>query len=161
MTAYYLYRDTPLGGIVLSGTDEGIESLYLNMKTVPEQISSGMRDGRDHPLMKEASRQLTAYFNREMTQFTVPLLINGTEFQRAVWNELTQIPYGETRTYGEIAKAIGKEKAVRAVGQANKANTLPIFIPCHRVMGKNQKLTGYAGKQIEKKEILLQLEGSL
>lgn len=108
-------------------------------------------------LLEEAERQLQEYFAGRLQHFDLPLHPQGTEFQKKVWKALMSIPYGETRSYGEIAKQIGKEKAVRAVGGANHVNPISIVIPCHRVIGKNGSLTGYGGG-LKIKETLLILE---
>ncbi|CAL7916918.1 methylated-DNA--[protein]-cysteine S-methyltransferase [Fusobacterium necrophorum] len=108
-------------------------------------------------LLEEAERQLQEYFAGRLQHFDLPLHPQGTEFQKKVWKALMGIPYGETRSYGEIAKQIGKEKAVRAVGGANHVNPISIVIPCHRVIGKNGSLTGYGGG-LKIKETLLTLE---
>ena len=112
------------------------------------------------PLIKEAYRQLSEYLIGERKSFDLPFNPRGTKFQRQVWKALFDIPYGETRSYKQIAEAIGNPKAVRAVGMANNRNPLLIVIPCHRVIGANGKLVGY-GAGIEKKEYLLKLEKSL
>lgn len=109
------------------------------------------------PLLQETQRQLNAYFAGALTVFDLPLSPKGTPFQQAVWHALRTIPYAETRTYGEIAAAVGTPKACRAVGMANHANPIAIVIPCHRVVGKNGTLTGYAGG-LERKQVLLELE---
>ena len=109
------------------------------------------------PLLLEACRQLREYFAGQRRSFQLPLAPQGTPFQQQVWQALAEIPYGETRTYGEIAEAIGRKGASRAVGAANHRNPLPIFIPCHRVIGANGSLTGYAGG-LETKRFLLALE---
>ena len=115
---------------------------------------------QETPLIKDAYRQLSEYLKGERKGFDLPLLIKGTTFQQQVWNALLEIPYGETRSYKQIAVAIGNPKAVRAVGMANNRNPLLIVVPCHRVIGANGKLVGY-GAGIEKKEFLLRLEKSL
>lgn len=112
----------------------------------------------ENPILLRAQEQITEFFKGERREFDLPLKIEGTSFQKDVWNSLQQIPFGETRSYQDVAEAIQRPKAVRAVGQANKANRFPIIIPCHRVIGKNNTLTGYAGKQVDKKETLLLLE---
>ena len=112
------------------------------------------------PLHQAAAEQLEAYFAGKRTAFSLPLRPAGTAFQLAVWQALREIPYGETRSYGEIAAAVGNPKAARAVGMANNRNPISILIPCHRVMGADGKLAGYAGG-IEKKEFLLHLEKSI
>ena len=111
-------------------------------------------------LMKEAYRQLSEYLQGERKTFDLPLRMKGTAFQQNVWRALLEIPYGETRSYKQIAEAIGNPKAVRAVGMANNRNPLLVVVPCHRVIGANGKLIGYAAG-IEKKEFLLRLEKSI
>ncbi len=111
-----------------------------------------------NPLLSEAERQLHAYFAGELRRFDLPLDMVGTEFQKRVWRELETIPYGETRSYRQIAEGIGAPRAVRAVGAANGSNPLPIVIPCHRVIGSGGKLVGYGGG-LPLKRRLLELEG--
>jgi O-6-methylguanine DNA methyltransferase len=112
------------------------------------------------PLLVEAVRQLEAYFRGELREFQLPLDIVGTDFQKRVWRELQTIPYGQTRSYSEIAEAIGSPQAVRAVGAANGANPIAIVVPCHRVIGASGKLVGYGGGLPLKKR-LLALEGAV
>ena len=114
---------------------------------------------QETPLINEAYRQLSEYLLGERKRFDLPLNPQGTVFQQQVWKALCDIPYGETRSYKQIAEAIGNPKAVRAVGMANNRNPLLIVVPCHRVIGANGKLVGYAAG-IEKKEFLLKLEGT-
>lgn len=114
-------------------------------------------DIRETPLLKEAKAQLDAYFAGRLKLFELPLAPAGTEFQMKVWNALCTIPYGETITYGQLAERIGNANASRAVGMANSRNPLPVFIPCHRVVGTGGKLTGYTGG-LDIKVKLLQLE---
>jgi methylated-DNA-[protein]-cysteine S-methyltransferase len=112
----------------------------------------------DHPVLAEATTQLRAYFARELKEFDLPLAPVGSMFQRSVWDQLLLIGYGDTASYGEIARRLGKSNAAsRAVGLANGSNPIPIVIPCHRVIGANGTLTGYAGG-IERKQTLLSLE---
>jgi O-6-methylguanine DNA methyltransferase len=111
-----------------------------------------------HPVLLEAVRQLRAYFAGALREFTLPLDPCGTEFQKRVWRQLETIPYGEIRSYSQVAEAIGAAKAVRAVGAANGANPIPIVVPCHRVIGASGKLVGYGGGLPLKKR-LLELEG--
>ncbi len=110
-----------------------------------------------NPIIQQAAEQLRQYFARKRTTFDLPITFTGTEFQRKTWQSLLDIPYGETRSYLQQARAIGNPKAVRAVGRANGLNPIAIVVPCHRVIGKSGKLTGYAGG-LEKKEFLLNLE---
>lgn len=112
-----------------------------------------------HPLILETTRQLRAYFQGKLREFDVPLDMQGTGFQKSVWRQLVTIPYGETRSYAQIAAAIGALRAVRAVGAANGANPVPIIVPCHRVIGSSGKLVGYGGGLSLKKR-LLELEGA-
>ena len=109
------------------------------------------------PLLQEVQRQLTAYFSGALREFALPLAPKGTAFQCAVWQALREIPYGEVRSYGEIAAAIGKPNACRAVGMACHVNPIAIVVPCHRVVGKSGALTGYAAG-VERKRVLLALE---
>jgi len=112
----------------------------------------------DGPGLEPVAAQLAAYFAHELTAFDLPLDMRGTEFQRQVWQALTTVPFGQTRSYGQIAAQIGRPKAVRAVGAANGANPVPVIVPCHRIIGSNGTLTGYAGG-LELKQQLLALEG--
>ena len=131
--------DTPFGPMALEG-EAALTRLWLP-GTLPDRYGRG----EETPLLSEARRQLLAYLAGDLRAFDLPLAPAGTDFQREVWRALEAVPYGRTRTYGEIAAAVGRPKAVRAVGQANHVNPLPIFIPCHRVVGKGGALTGYAG----------------
>jgi methylated-DNA-[protein]-cysteine S-methyltransferase len=112
---------------------------------------------KETSLIKETAKQLDEYFNKKRKVFDLPIILHGTEFQVNVWKALQKIPYGETRSYGEIAAKTGNPKASRAVGMANNRNPIPIIIPCHRVIGSNGSLTGYAGG-LELKQQLLELE---
>ncbi|MBW3114109.1 MULTISPECIES: methylated-DNA--[protein]-cysteine S-methyltransferase [Bacillaceae] len=141
---------SPIGNLKLSAD----QNQLLSVQFVEEEVSNEA----DHPILLKAKEQLHEFFNGERRVFDLPLKIEGTDFQLEVWNALQDIPYGETCSYQDLAETVRRPKAVRAVGQANKANRFPIIIPCHRVIGKNKKLTGYAGTQIDKKEILLSLE---
>jgi len=117
----------------------------------------GARDDA-HPVLAEAARQLSAYFARELRDFDLPLAPAGTDFQQRVWKELALIPYGETTSYGDIARRLGHTNAAsRAVGLANGRNPIPIVVPCHRVVGADGSLTGYAGG-MDRKQLLLGLE---
>lgn len=145
---YKLSLNTPVGILTLFSDGEALR-----------EIRFGKTDGEDRscPLLTETESQLNAYFNGKRRDFTVPLAPEGTPFQRSVWDALKNIPYGETRSYSEIAAALGKPAACRAVGSANHVNPIPVIIPCHRVIGKNGGLTGYAGG-LSIKEKLLALE---
>ncbi|OUN02142.1 cysteine methyltransferase [Flavonifractor sp. An92] len=147
-----LFVDTPLGQMALAEEDGALIRLYLPGEGTPRLMP------HETPLLREVREQLLAYLRGELKTFELPLDPRGTPFQCAVWEELRRIPYGTTCTYGELAARIGNPRAVRAVGQANHRNPLPIFIPCHRVIGANGALTGYAGG-LELKRSLLELEG--
>ncbi|MBS1857834.1 MAG: methylated-DNA--[protein]-cysteine S-methyltransferase [Acidobacteria bacterium] len=124
----------------------------------PARPIEGERTGAD-PLIAETARQLRAYFTGALRRFDLPLDMQGTPFQQRVWRQLQSIPYGETRSYRQVAAAIGAPAAVRAVGAANGANPVPIVVPCHRVIGAGGKLVGYGGG-LELKQRLLELEGA-
>ena len=147
----WLRFETPFGPMALEG-ETALTRLWL-----PGTLPDLRGKGEETPLLRAAREALLAYFAGERRGFDLPLDPAGTDFQRAVWEALRAIPYGGTRTYGEIAAAVGRPKAVRAVGQANHVNPLPIFIPCHRVVGKGGALTGYAGG-LDLKRALLALE---
>ena len=152
---YYCYLDTPIGDLLLAGDGEalcvvGFPKGSMRREPEPEWIYSEKPFG-------EAKRQLTAYFDGELRDFDLPLKPTGTEFQLAVLDELGRIPYGTTVTYGDVARRIGRPKAVRAVGAANGRNPIPIIIPCHRVIGSTGDLTGFGGG-LDTKEALLRLE---
>ncbi len=137
---------TPVGPLTITATDV-ITSISFEHG----------EDAGDSPLLREARAQLEAYFAGSLRRFDLPLGANGTAFQRAVWDALVTIPYGERRSYGDIARALSKPRATRAVGAANHRNPLPIVVPCHRVVGSDGTLTGYAGG-LDKKAFLLALE---
>src|SRR5271169_5480582 len=139
----------------LVASDSGLRSIEFE----PWRRLQGCRPGT-HPVAAEAVRQLRAYFAGKLRRFDLPLDLQGTEFQLRVWRELETIPFGETRSYSQIATAIGAPRAVRAVGAANGANPIPIVVPCHRVIGAAGTLVGYGGGLPLKKR-LLELEGAL
>ena len=149
---YIFFYDTKIGTICLAQEDEYITNLYFKDEWDLEES-----EVRETPLIKEAKKQLDEYLVGNRKEFDLPLKAKGTEFQQEVWKALQEIPYGETRYYGEIAEKIGNPKASRAVGLANNRNPISIFIPCHRVIGKNGKLVGYGGG-LDIKERLLNLE---
>ena len=148
-----LYRDYPIGALGLMDDGQGLSRVFLRQ----EGVEYGFPEG-ETPLTVQAAAELEEYFDRRRNSFTVPLSPHGTRFQLAVWKALRDIPYGQTRTYGEIAASVGRPKAARAVGMANHDNPLLIFTPCHRVVGKDGALTGFACG-LEVKRRLLELEG--
>ncbi|MCG7387756.1 MULTISPECIES: methylated-DNA--[protein]-cysteine S-methyltransferase [Pantoea] len=148
---------TPVGELKLVASERGLAAiLWKNDDPHGSRFLPQTRD-EAHPVLIEAERQLREYFAGERRCFTLPLDFVGTEFQKKVWNALVAIPFGETRSYSEIARQIGHPQAVRAVGAANGRNPLSIVAPCHRVIGANGKLTGFAGG-LEVKAFLLDLE---
>ncbi|MER7482931.1 methylated-DNA--[protein]-cysteine S-methyltransferase [Streptomyces sp. NPDC126510] len=147
--------DSPYGPLTLVADDGVLCGLYMTgQRHRPAEETFGTRDDT---LFGEVEEQLKAYFAGDLKEFTVPLRLNGTPFQRTVWDQLCRIPYGETRTYGRLADALGAPAASRAVGLANGRNPIGIIIPCHRVIGANGGLTGYGGG-LERKQRLLDFE---
>jgi methylated-DNA-[protein]-cysteine S-methyltransferase len=152
----YCYMDTPIGTLLVAGDEQAIQRIEFPKDGKPGHPEAGWRELELGPVA-EAVRQLREYFSGRRTQFELPLNPQGTAFQRSVWRQLQDIPYGETISYGELAKRVGNPKASRAVGAANGQNPIPIVIPCHRVIGSNGKLTGFGGG-LPTKEALLALE---
>ncbi|MEU6275152.1 methylated-DNA--[protein]-cysteine S-methyltransferase [Streptomyces populi] len=148
--------DSPYDPLTLVADDDGVLcGLYVvGQRHRPPQESFGERDDT---LFDEATEQLDAYFAGELKEFTVELRLIGTPFQRSVWDQLRRIPYGETRSYGELAEALGNTGASRAVGLANGKNPIGIIVPCHRVIGASGSLTGYGGG-LDRKRRLLDME---
>jgi methylated-DNA-[protein]-cysteine S-methyltransferase len=138
----------------LVATNAGIRAVEF----LPRPPAEGSRNDA-HEILEEAASELRAYFAGRLRVFHMPLDMQGTDFQMDVWRQLRNIPYGETRSYAQIAEAIGRPKAIRAVGAANGSNPVAIVVPCHRVVGANGKLTGYGGGLPLKKR-LLELEGA-
>ncbi len=152
---YYCYFETPIGELLLAGDGDGLALIGFPQGSMrrdpePDWIYN------EKPLAR-ACKQLGEYFSGQRKSFDLPLQFDGTEFQVSVLKALQDIPYGETVSYGEIARRIGKPKAVRAVGAANGRNPLPIVLPCHRVIGSTGDLTGFGGG-LDTKEALLRLE---
>lgn len=152
---------TPVGDMLLWANEAGVCALELRLDAGSaasvRRCSGESADARAEALLLQAERELTEYFAGRRKCFSVPLCIEGTPFQTQVWRALSDIPYGRTETYGGIARRIGRERACRAVGMACNRNPLPIFLPCHRVLGAGNRLTGYA-RGPEMKKFLLELE---
>ena len=146
------YWQSPCGLMAISADEEGITSIRF--------VSEPAAEATPSDLTQACCEQLDAYFDGHLTTFSVPLNPSGTAFQQQVWRQLQAIPYGQTVSYGAIANGIGKPTASRAVGMANGKNPLTIIVPCHRVIGSNGKLTGYAGG-LTRKQFLLALEGAI
>ncbi|MEU9478783.1 methylated-DNA--[protein]-cysteine S-methyltransferase [Streptomyces sp. NPDC048191] len=146
--------DSPYGPLTLVAHDGALCGLYMTgQRHRPPEEDFGQRDD-DLPCFAAAREQLAAYFAGELKQFTLELTLRGTPFQRSVWHELTRIPYGETRTYGQLADSLGNPRASRAVGLANGRNPVGIIVPCHRVIGAGGGLTGYGGGLDRKRRLL-------
>ena len=142
-----LYR-SPIGWIEVTGTDEGLASLFFVGRPSED------RSVRTPEALRPAIRQLDEYFRGKRRRFTTPVLLRGTAFQQSVWSELRQVPFGRTVSYGALAKSLGKPGAARAVGLANHLNPLSIIIPCHRVVGHDGALVGYGGGLWRKRWLL-------
>lgn len=155
---FYDYIDEEIGRIYVVMNELGI----VKIEVIEDMWNKFIEENPNIILNKEFCeipiKQIDEYFRGERKEFNLPLVIEGTEFRKKVWKALMEIPYGETKSYSYIAKKINNEKAVRAIGQANKSNSFPIVIPCHRVIGKNSKLRGYAGDNIDVQLKLIELE---
>ena len=152
----YQILETPIGALRLVSDGRHLVAIEFEGSHAVDTSDRELEDS----VLQACATQLREYFAGRRTRFDLPLAPRGTDFQRAVWSALEGIPYGELRSYGEIARAIGKPRAVRAVGAANGRNPLPIVVPCHRVIGSDGSLTGFAGG-LEIKRRLLALEGSI
>jgi AraC family transcriptional regulator of adaptative response/methylated-DNA-[protein]-cysteine methyltransferase len=168
MTATILCKkiETPLGTMLACATDSGICLLEFTDRVRLERQVLGLKkllNGEiveaDHPLFETLKRELDEYFRKERQSFDLPLHLVGTEFQKKVWQALLTIPYGETRSYLQLSEFLENKLAIRAVAAANGANRMAILVPCHRVIGSNGDLTGYAGG-LQRKKFLLELEGN-
>lgn len=163
----YRNLNSPLGDMIAGASAKGVCFLEWHdrggveaiKKRVIKRYKAKLEPGNNSHL-ELLDKELAVYFDSKLKGFTVAIDISGTPFERSTWNQLLKIPYGETRSYSEIARSLGKPDAVRAVGRANGANYLSIIIPCHRVIASNGDLCGYGGKLWRKKK-LLQLEGNL
>ena len=151
---------TPIGVLTLVASERGLRAVIFESETHGErQFDAELVDDPQHPVLVAAVEQLEAYFARDLKEFDLPLDLVGTEFQVAAWRALATIPYGETVSYAEQARRIGRPSAVRAIGAANGRNPVPVVLPCHRVIGANGSLTGFGGG-LDTKAELLDLERS-
>lgn len=157
MPLCYQTLKTPAGNLYLAGTESHIHAIVFEKQWPALQKRFKDLKETETPVLREAKRQMKDYFSGTRKTFDLPLKMEGTPFQQRVWKALNAIPFGETRTYKQQAEAMKAPKAVRAVGRTNGLNLICIVIPCHRVVGTNGKLTGYAGG-LEVKEFLLKLE---
>jgi methylated-DNA-[protein]-cysteine S-methyltransferase len=157
MTYAFKTMPSPVGELKLVASDRGLAAILWE-NDAPGRVRLGeMAEDEGHPILLETERQLRAYFAGALKAFTVPLDFQGTAFQKQVWAALLAIPFGETRSYAEIARQLGRPTASRAVGAANGRNPISIIAPCHRVVGANGALTGFAGG-LAAKALLLDLE---
>jgi methylated-DNA-[protein]-cysteine S-methyltransferase len=147
----YTSMESPIGPLLLAGDERGLSLVYFVNGRRPKSPRTWLEDEKP---FKEVVRQLQAYFEGKLKHFELPLVLEGTEFQLLVWRNLQKIPYGETVSYGQLAKRVGSPDAARAVGLANGSNPIPIIIPCHRVIGSNGDLTGFGGGLPIKKKLL-------
>ena len=157
MTHYFKTIWSPVGELTLVADDRGLAAILWEDDRPGRVRLGALAEKADHPVLLKAERQLGEYFGGTRRTFDVPLSFSGSDFQKSVWSALLTIPFGETRSYGEIAQQVGKPSASRAVGAANGRNPISIIAPCHRVVGSTGKLTGFAGG-LEAKAFLLELE---
>lgn len=156
---FHCLYDSPVGPLRIAASDAGVHAIEFHAQRHPVPRDARWQAG-EHPLLDAVATQLDEYFAGARTAFDLPLAPEGTDFQRSVWLELAQIPYGHTVSYAQMASRIGRPAAVRAVGAANGRNPIPIVLPCHRVIGANGSLTGFGGG-LPTKRFLLELEGAL
>lgn len=152
---YYDIIESPICPVLVAGDEEGLKHIIFLKDKIKVKIPDDWVENKE--FLREVASQLNAYFSGKLKCFNLKLAPEGTNFQKSVWKALCEIPYGETRTYKDIAVSIGKPKAYRAVGLANNRNPIAIIVPCHRVIGSNGKLVGYASG-MDVKESLLKLE---
>ena len=152
------FVNSPEGPIRVNANNSGITGVQFVASHKDEGVAFGTEEN-SNAITKEACRQLNAYFEKRLREFDLPLAPDGTRFQHLVWKALQSVLYGETASYLDIANAISNPKAVRAVGMANGRNPIAIIVPCHRIIGSNKTLTGYAGG-LPRKQYLLNLEGA-
>ena len=162
-TLCYLRHDSPIGPLLLAASEKGLRAIYMSrQRHVPDEAESNWKpvsrnDVAQFEILERTGEQLAEYFSGARSHFDLPLDLVGTDFQRNVWTGLCAIGFGETISYGELARRIGNPKAVRAVGLANGRNPVSIVVPCHRVIGADGSMTGYGGG-IHRKRFLLALE---
>lgn len=149
---HFAYYDSPIGTVEVGGSDDAVTSLVF--------VEKKRRGTTSNAVCDEAVRQIAEYFEGKRQEFDLPIELTGTDFQQRVWSKLDAIPFGQTVSYGDVARSIGKPTASRAVGTANGSNPISIILPCHRVIGNDGSLTGYGGG-LWRKEWLLKHEGGL
>ena len=158
MSLSYKFVQSPIGDLKLVASEQGLVAILWEEDRPRRVVLDDLVEDAEQPILKQTEAELGEYFARKRTEFTVPLDVRGTPFQQKVWEALLGIPYGETRTYGQLANQLGNPSATRAVGAANGRNPVAIIAPCHRVIGLSGNLTGFAGG-LNAKAHLLNLEG--
>jgi len=158
MSLSYKLIPSPIGKLKLVASDEGLVAILWENDRPRRVRLADLVENPAHPMLLRTEKELNEYFSHKRKAFTVPLDMRGTYFQKQVWEALLGIPFGETRTYGQLANQLGSPKATRAVGAANGRNPIAIIVPCHRVIGFSGRLTGFAGG-LDAKDHLLKLEG--
>ena len=156
---YYDFHDSPLGRILLVACDDGLTGVYFDGQKYHPRLEAGWRHDARHALLRQAGRELAEYFGGKRKRFETVLAPEGTPFQRAVWKAISAVGFGKTITYGELAQRAGCAGSARAAGAATGRNPIGIIVPCHRIVGSDGSLTGYAGG-LERKRALLVLEGA-
>ena len=159
MQLVYMYMESPVGALKLVAHDQALVAVMWDNEDHKRVRLAELIKNIQHPMLLKVKQQLEQYFAGQRQQFDLPLDFQGTDFQQQVWQALLTIPYGETRSYKQIAEQVGSENAMRAVGAANGKNPISIIAPCHRVVGASGKLVGFAGG-LDNKAILLKLESS-
>ena len=157
---YSTTHRTPVGELTLVASDRGLRAIHWPPSSTRGSMADGANPGPDHPILRRTATQLDEYFAGRRQRFDIPLDLHGTPFQIAAWLALADIPFGETATYGQQAAAVGIPTAARAMGSANRVNPVCIVLPCHRVIGANGSLTGFAGG-VARKQWLLDHEASV
>lgn len=155
-----LKMPSPIGELLLVADESALTGVYFTGRNHIPGTQKYWKTNEQHPILKQAATQLRDYFDGKLTEFDLPLRLTGTSFQERIWKEIATIPFGKTVTYGELAKRVGSPSAIRAVGAGTGRNPVSIIVPCHRVVGKDSSLTGYAGG-LERKQHLLKLENAL
>jgi len=156
----YTWMPSPLGNVLLVGNDTGLRGVYFHDQKYLPTIDAAWQEENRMAVLREARRQLGEYFAGSRERFDVPLAPEGTPFQRAIWNAIAEVPCGATRTYADLAVRTGRPGCARAAGAATGRNPLSIIVPCHRIVGSDGSLTGYAGG-LDRKKRLLALEGAV
>jgi methylated-DNA-[protein]-cysteine S-methyltransferase len=157
---YYDFHESPQGQMLLVANDAGLAGVYFDGQKYLPQVASQWRRDPDHAMLRQARRELAEYFAGKRKRFELALAPEGTEFQRSVWKAISSVEFGETISYGELAERAGCPGSARAAGAATGRNPLGIIVPCHRIVGANGSLTGYAGG-LERKRALLALESGI